>query len=130
MRAITRLARAALATAITVLGSHTPAQVNYPERPIRIIVGVPAGQSTDIIARLLASRAGEILKQSIVVDNRPGAGGIISHEAAKAAPPDGYTLLIVQKASVRSGRRLRAGRRTDIGATFSVHIDINTGSQC
>jgi len=57
-------------------------------------VGVPAGQSTDIIARLLASRAGEILKQSIVVDNRPGAGGIISHEAAKAAPPDGYTLLI------------------------------------
>ena len=66
----------------------------YPDHPIRLIVGFPAGQTTDASARLIASKLSDTLKQSVFVDNRPGAAGIISHEAVKNAPPDGYTLLM------------------------------------
>jgi len=66
----------------------------YPDRAIRLIVGFPAGQSTDTSARRIAQSMSETLKQSVYVDNRPGAAGIISHEAVKNAPADGYTLLM------------------------------------
>lgn len=75
------------------------AKAAYPERPIRLLVGFPAGQSTDIIARLIAHKMSEGLGQSVVVDNKPGAAGIISHELAKSAPADGYTLLIAAQGS-------------------------------
>ena len=66
----------------------------YPERAIRMLVGFPAGQTTDTSARRVAQSMTESLGQSVFVDNRPGAAGIISHEAAKNAAPDGYTLLM------------------------------------
>ena len=66
----------------------------YPDRPIRLIVGFPAGQSTDTSARRIAQSMSRTLGQSVFVDNRPGAAGIISHEAVKNAPADGYTLLM------------------------------------
>src|SRR5262245_12402024 len=68
----------------------------YPSRPVRIIVGYPAGGSaSDIVARLMAHWLSERLGQQFVVENRPGASTNIATEAVVRAPPDGYTLLLV-----------------------------------
>jgi tripartite-type tricarboxylate transporter receptor subunit TctC len=68
----------------------------YPARPVRIIVGFPAGNASDIIVRLMAQSLSERLGQQFVVENRPGAGGSIGTEAVVKAAPDGYTLLILR----------------------------------
>lgn len=83
---------AALALA---LSPAIPAAQDYPHRPIRLIVPQSAGGSTDLIARLLAQKVGDALGQSIVVDNRPGAGSINGTDMAAKAAPDGHTLLTV-----------------------------------
>jgi tripartite-type tricarboxylate transporter receptor subunit TctC len=74
------------------LVSPTLAQ-NYPNKPIRFIVPVPAGGGADFVARAYATRLGDALGQQVVVDNRGGAAGIIAMEAAAKAAPDGYTLI-------------------------------------
>jgi tripartite-type tricarboxylate transporter receptor subunit TctC len=65
----------------------------YPVKPVRMIVSYPAGGPTDVVARLLAEGLGENLKQPFVIENRPGASGIIGNATVAKAPPDGYTLL-------------------------------------
>jgi tripartite-type tricarboxylate transporter receptor subunit TctC len=67
----------------------------YPTRPVRIIVGYPAGGTFDIAARLIGQWLSERLGQQFIVENRPGAGTNIATEAVARAPPDGYTLLLV-----------------------------------
>ncbi|MGJ7546288.1 Bug family tripartite tricarboxylate transporter substrate binding protein [Variovorax sp. LT1R16] len=66
----------------------------FPERPIRILLGYPAGGTTDVILRQIAQAASKHLGQSIIIENRPGGGSTISLLAAKNAAPDGYTLSI------------------------------------
>jgi tripartite-type tricarboxylate transporter receptor subunit TctC len=66
----------------------------YPNKPIRMIVPFPAGGATDILARALSQKLGEKIGQTVVVENRPGAGGTIGADAAAKASPDGYTLLL------------------------------------
>src|SRR5580693_5808936 len=66
----------------------------YPARPVRIVVGFPAGNASDIIVHLMAQSLSERLGQQFVVENRPGAGGTIGTEAVVKAAPDGYTLLM------------------------------------
>jgi tripartite-type tricarboxylate transporter receptor subunit TctC len=68
---------------------------NYPSHPVRFIVPSPAGGSPDILARIVASKLSEQMKQQFVVDNRSGASGIVGVEIAKRAAPDGYTLLFI-----------------------------------
>ena len=72
----------------------TQAQEPYPSRPIRVVVGYSAGGGNDLVVRALAPRLGEALGQPIVVENRPGAQGIIAAELVAKSAPDGYTLLM------------------------------------
>ena len=85
---------AAGAVALPALPHIAQAQA-YPTRPVRILVGFAAGSTSDIAARLIAHSLSERLSQPYIVENRPGAGSNIAAEAVVAAPPDGYTLLLV-----------------------------------
>ena len=71
----------------------------YPARPVRLIVGFPAGGAADVTARLISQWLTERLGQAFVVENRPGAGTNIGTEAVVKAPPDGYTLLLISVAN-------------------------------
>jgi tripartite-type tricarboxylate transporter receptor subunit TctC len=70
------------------------AQPAYPNKPIRLIVPFPAGGATDLFARTLSQKMGEKLGTTLVIDNKPGAGGAIGSDLAAKAPADGYTLLL------------------------------------
>ncbi len=65
---------------------------DYPLKPVRIVVGFPAGSGTDMLARFIGGKFTDRVSQQVVVDNRPGANGIIAAELVTKAPPDGYTL--------------------------------------
>ncbi len=86
-----RLRRALVAAAFLPLGTELRAQV---ASPVRILVGAPAGGTTDTMARTLAQELGKALGRTVVVENRPGAGGNIAAEAVARAAPDGSTLLM------------------------------------
>ena len=66
----------------------------FPAKPIRVVVPYPPGGSPDVLARTVAQKLAENIGQQVIVDNRPGAGGIVAADAVINAPPDGYTLLI------------------------------------
>jgi tripartite-type tricarboxylate transporter receptor subunit TctC len=84
---------AILAGLATCLAFPAPAQT-FPERTVKLIVPVPPGGSTDAVARLVTLRMQAILGQPVIIENQPGAGGLIAARAVAAANPDGYTLLI------------------------------------
>ncbi|HST01445.1 MAG TPA: tripartite tricarboxylate transporter substrate-binding protein [Usitatibacter sp.] len=93
------LALAALAMATAA------AAADWPTRTVRMIVPFPAGGATDVVARLLSQKLGEAWGQTVVVENRSGAGGNIGGEAAAHSPADGYTLFMT---SAPSSRRTRS----------------------
>jgi tripartite-type tricarboxylate transporter receptor subunit TctC len=83
-----------MAGLLALLCALGPARADYPERPVTIVVGFPPGGPSDILARIVAKKLGELLGQPFIVDNRPGAGGNVAGEVAAHAEPDGYTLLM------------------------------------
>jgi tripartite-type tricarboxylate transporter receptor subunit TctC len=89
--------RAALGTAIAA-ALAAPA-LAFPERAITLAVGFAPGGSTDVTSRLVASRMGPLLGGNVVVENRPGAAGLIASDWLRRQPPDGHTLMLVEASS-------------------------------
>ncbi|CAN5271526.1 tripartite tricarboxylate transporter substrate binding protein [soil metagenome] len=87
--------------AVTALrGALAQTAEPYPVKPVKIVVGFPPGQASDTIARMLAAKLTDAFGQSFIVDNKPGAAGIVAHEFVKNAKPDGYTLLVGSTATL------------------------------
>lgn len=79
---------------LTLSGATAFAEPGYPSRPVRIVVGFGPGGVADVTMRMLAQKLSERLGQQFIIDNRPGAGGILAHRAVLSGPSDGYTLVV------------------------------------
>jgi tripartite-type tricarboxylate transporter receptor subunit TctC len=90
-----RSSRNLLAGLVLAALCGTAAAQNYPAKTVRMVVGYPPGGPTDVIARLVSQKLTQALGQQVIVDNRPGASGMIGAELTVRAAPDGYTLLMV-----------------------------------
>ena len=89
-----------LAAVLVLCATAVPAAAQtYPTKPVRLVVGFPPAGTTDILARFVAVKLGEMWKEQVVVDNRPGSGGNVGAELVAKAPPDGHTLLVTQVAT-------------------------------
>ncbi len=86
-------ARTRLLTALALLWSGAAFSQTYPSHPVHMIVPWPPGQATDVAARMVSERLSPVLGQPIVIDNKPGAGGMVGCEQASKSPADGYTLV-------------------------------------
>ncbi|MDD0840575.1 tripartite tricarboxylate transporter substrate binding protein [Curvibacter sp. HBC61] len=97
-------------SAATALGTAPLvwAQAGYPSKPLRLLVPFPAGGATDILARTVSQKLGERLGTTVVVENRPGAGGTIGSDLVAKAAPDGYTLLLATSSTHAIGPALNA----------------------
>lgn len=93
-------ARSIFALVLAGLSTLALAEQPYPNKPIRLVVPFPAGGGTDIMARVVSTKLSETLKWTIVVDNRPGAGGNIGVDLAAKAKPDGYTIVLGQTSNL------------------------------
>lgn len=83
-----------VAALVMTAGMGAGAQAAFPDRPIRLVVPFGAGGITDIVARQVGKGMGDVLGQGIVIENRPGAGGVIAAQMAASAPADGYTIFM------------------------------------
>jgi len=101
-RAVARNLSLALAAGVALLAPAAQAQ-DYPSKPIRLILPFPAGTGVDANAREIAAKMQPLLGQSVIVDNRPGAAGIIGTEAAAKAAPDGYTFYMGSTGTLATG---------------------------
>jgi tripartite-type tricarboxylate transporter receptor subunit TctC len=102
------------------------AALDYPVRPVRIVVGFPPGGPTDIFARLIAPWLSERMGQPFVVDNRPGAGSTIAIEGVVNGPADGYTLLLVSTSAVISSsyyRNLKYDIIRDVAPVCGISLE-------
>lgn len=104
-----RITLAALAAAVQVAAPATAADTAkaYPERPIRLLVPNAPGSSVDTLSRIAGARLSDVLGQQVVIDNRAGAAGVIGMEIAKAAAPDGYTVISATTAATTIARILQ-----------------------
>ncbi|MBR0653646.1 Bug family tripartite tricarboxylate transporter substrate binding protein [Plastoroseomonas arctica] len=105
--------RAIAAALTTLLALPLAAQEAYPTRPIRLIVPFAAGGPSDIVARLIGPKMGAALGQPIIVENRPGAGGVTAIEVTARAAPDGYTFAIGSAGGLAISPRLDRGTSYD-----------------
>jgi tripartite-type tricarboxylate transporter receptor subunit TctC len=119
---------AALAAASTLALSDTKAAAadTFPDRPINYIVAFPPGSNTDVLGRLMAQKLGEALKVSVIVDNKPGATGMIGSAYVAKAAPDGYTLLGASIASHAINASMFKNMQYDVIKSFQPITIIGT----
>src|SRR5258708_32865067 len=92
--------------ATRVARTGSAAQSNYPEKPVHILVGFPPGNFFDMVTRLLGQKLSAVWGQAVLVENLPGATGMIAAERAAKSKPDGYTLIMAGPAAIGGNPRL------------------------
>jgi tripartite-type tricarboxylate transporter receptor subunit TctC len=117
----------AIAAALAVLSAAGAAAQTYPNRPITLVVPFPPGGSTGIVARVIAEKMSEVLGQSVVIDNRPGAGGLTGGRSVAKSAPDGYTLLATSTGTTAIGPSLYPNAGFDPRKDFAPIGRIGTG---
>lgn len=105
--------------ATPVFAATALAQAPYPNKPITMVVPFGAGSGTDVVARLLAEKMGQAMNTSIIIDNKPGATGILGAEFVARAKPDGYTLLVGTNSTNSTNQFLFKNLRYDPVKSFS-----------
>src|SRR4051812_17408449 len=100
--------KAFIAGILLMLGFTPAFAQNYPNKPIRVIIAQAPGSATDVISRVVGNRLSEALGQPIVVEARPGAGGVVGTDAAAKSAPDGYTLFMANNSTHGSNPALYA----------------------
>jgi tripartite-type tricarboxylate transporter receptor subunit TctC len=123
-----RLWRIAAALLAVLLPAAAGAQ-SWPTKPVKMIVPFAAGGATDVVARLLAQKLTEEWGQSVVVENRAGAGGNIGGDAVAKSPPDGYTLLMASGAIVIAGPHMYKSLPYDPARDLVAITNVATGPQ-
>jgi tripartite-type tricarboxylate transporter receptor subunit TctC len=103
---IAALAAASILIGVSVQAADTKIDSAYPERPVRIVVPFPPGQTVDIVGRMIGERFTEGFGKQFIVDNRAGAGGTIGTALAAKAPADGYTLVVVSNGTLAGNAAL------------------------
>ena len=119
--------RTGIAIVASIAASHFTAafaQDPYPTRPIRMIVGFAPGGGTDLTARPVAQKMSELLKQQVIVENRPGAAGNIATEQVARAAPDGYTILMGTIAALAINPSLYGNLKFDPEVDFAPVIQV------
>lgn len=114
-----RLTRRRFAALGLAAAFATPARAAFPDKPIRLLVPFAPGGGTDIVARFVGEKLGAALGQPVIVDNRPGANGVIAGEALLRAAPDGHTLLVATAAGFASAPALGAKLPYDVVKDFA-----------
>lgn len=120
MRRLVHVFAALLAAGLTAAAAAQPATAasDFPKQPIRVVVTFPPGGSADAVVRMLVPRLNEKLGQSVVVDNRPGAGGNIGLTLVAKAPPDGYTLGVGAAGALSANSSLYERMPFDVAKDF------------
>src|ERR1700730_14244862 len=119
---------AAGAAALATISQIAKAQT-YPTRPITLVVPIAAGGAVDTAARIVAEKLQKKLKQSVVVENRPGAGSLIGTNFVAKAAPDGYTLLLMEPGAVLA-KWLNKSVPFDVSSDFSPIAMVATSPWC
>ena len=104
---------------LAIIATALPAAAAYPERPIKIVVPMPAGSAADALTRIVTSRMSETLGQTVIVDNKPGADGAIAAEFVAKSPPDGYTLFLGTNSPLAAVPALRKSPPYDAQTDFT-----------
>jgi len=125
MKAIwTRIAAVLLAVAPAMASAQA-----YPSKPVKIVVPFAAGGATDVVARLLAQKLGEAWGQSVIVENKAGAGGNIGADLVAKSPPDGYTLLMTSGSIVTANQHMYKNMTFDPAKELVPVTNVATGPQ-
>jgi tripartite-type tricarboxylate transporter receptor subunit TctC len=121
------LLRLAVGLHVVIAASAVATAADYPNRPVRVIVGLSAGSGVDVMARLVGQKLSEAMGQPFLIENRPGAGSNIATHFAAGSPPDGYTLFIATVANAINAT-LYANLQFDVLRDFSPIILAGTAA--